>query len=88
MKITVRNLSYRTVESDLRDLFSRHGQVVSVTLSRGSGIVRMSDRRQALAAILALQGHLIHGRSVRLSEMGLSGAYLMDVQEEYADFVR
>jgi RNA recognition motif-containing protein len=86
--ITVRNVSYRAVESDLRALFSRHGQVVSVTLSRGSGIVEMSRRRPALAAIRALQGHPIHGRPIQVSETSLSGSYLMDVQEEYADFVR
>lgn len=88
MKITVRNLSYRAVESDLRALFTRHGHVVSVTLCRGSGSIQMSDPRQARAAIHALEGHPIHGRSIRVSESGLSGAYLMDVQEEYADFVR
>ena len=86
--ITVRNLSYRAVESDLRALFSRHGQVVGVTLSRGSGHVEMGDRRQAQAAIRALQHHPIHGRLITVSERGLTGAYLMDVQEEYADFVR
>jgi len=88
VSITVRNLSYRAVESDLRGLFSRHGTVLSVTLSRGSGIVEMSDRGQAKAALRALQHCRIHGRQVLLSERELSGAYLMDVQEDYADFVR
>ena len=88
MKITVGNLSYRAVESDLRGLFSRHGDVVSVTLSRGFGIVEMSDRRQAQAAIRALRGQRVQGRTITVSETGLSGSYLMDVQEEYADFVR
>jgi RNA recognition motif-containing protein len=86
--ITVGNLSYRAVESDLRGLFSRHGHVVSVTLSRGSGTVEMSDRREALGAMRTLQRHRIHGRPIKVSESRLSGAYLMDVQEEYADFVR
>ena len=86
--ITVRNLSFRAVESDLRALFSRHGQVVGVTLSRGSGLVEMSDRRQAQAAIRALRRHPVHGRPIAVSETELSGSYLMDVQEEYADFVR
>ena len=88
MKITVGNLSYRAVESDLRRLFAAHGQVVSVTLSRGSGTVEMRHRDQALAAILALQQHRIHGRPITVEEAGLSGAFLMNVQEEYADFVR
>ena len=85
VSITVRNLSYRAVERDLRGLFSRHGAVVSVTLSRGSGIVEMSDRRQALAAIRALDGARVLGRPIRVAESQPSGAWLMDVQESFAD---
>ena len=88
MCITVRNLSYRAVESDLRGLFARHGAVVGVTLSRGSGLIEMGDRRGARAAVRALQGHRIHGRAIILSEGEPSGSYLMDVQEEYADTAR
>ena len=88
VKITVRNLSYRAVESDLRPLFSAHGPVSGVTLSRGTGIVEMRERRDALSALRALQGQPVHGRPIRLVESGPSGAWLMDVQEEYADFVR
>lgn len=88
MKITVGNLSYRAVESDLRGLFSRHGDVAAVTLSRGSGTVDMRDRAQAQAAMRALKNHRIHGRPISVSEPVLSGARLMDMQEEYADFVR
>lgn len=86
--ITVRNLSYRAVESDLRRLFSAHGPVVSVTLSRGSGTVMMRRRPEALDAIAALQQRPVHGRPIELSEGSLTGSWLMDVQEEYADFVR
>jgi len=88
VKITVGNLSYRAVESDLRGLFSRHGDVAAVTLSRGSGVVLMRDRAGAQAAMRALRNHRIHGRPITVSEPTLSGAWLMDVQEEYADFVR
>ena len=88
MKLTVRNLSYRAVESDLRRLFGAHGSVVNVVLSRGSGVVEMRERGEAQAALRALQHHKLHGRPIRVSESGLSGAWLMDVQEEYADFVR
>lgn len=88
VKITIGNLSYRAVESDLRRLFGAHGNVVSVSLSRGSGTVVMRDRRPALAAIRALDGRPVHGRPIEVTEAGLSGAWLMDVQEEYADFVR
>jgi RNA recognition motif-containing protein len=88
VKITVGNLSYRAVESDLRNLFSRHGDVAAVTLSRGSGIVEMRDRAAARAALRALRNARIHGRPISVSETSPSGAWLMDVQEEYADFVR
>lgn len=88
MSLTVRNLSYRAVEADLRGLFSRHGVVAGVILSRGSGIVEMGDRRQALAAIRALQGRRVHGRPILLSEAEPSGAWLMDSQESYADACR
>ena len=88
MKITVRNLSYRAVESDLRRLFGAHGSVVNVVLSRGSAIIELRDRNRAEAAVRALDGVQIHGRPITVSETVPSGSWLMDVQEEYADFVR
>ena len=48
----------------------------------------MKDPGQSQAAIRALRNQRIHGRQITVSETGLSGTYLMDVQEEYADFVR
>lgn len=86
--LSIGNLSYRAVEGDLRRLFSAHGPVAAVTLSRGSGLIEMRERRHAASAIRALDGARIHGRPIRVAEAPLSGAYLMDVQEEFADFVR
>jgi len=88
VNITIGNLSYRAVDRDLRRLFSAHGPVAGVSLSRGSGSVEMRERRHAASAIRALDGHRIHGRPIRVAEAGLSGPFLMDVQEEFADFVR
>lgn len=88
MTIVVRNLSYRAVEGDLRALFSRHGAVAGVTLSRGSAAIEMRERRDALAAIRALDGRPILGRPIRLSEAEPSGSALMDLQESCADFGR
>lgn len=88
VQITIGNLSFRAVERDLRRLFSAHGPVGAVTLSRGSGVVEMRDPRQAASAIRALDGRPIHGRPITVAQAPLSGAYLMDVQEEFADFVR
>jgi len=86
--ISIGNLSYRAVEGDLRRLFSSHGPVAAVTLSRGSGIVEMRERRHAASAIRALNGARIHGRPITVAEVSLSGAYLMDVQEQFADCTR
>ncbi len=86
--ISIGNLSYRAVEGDLRRLFSAHGPVAAVTLFRGSALVELRERRQAASAIRALDGHRIHGRPITVSEAPLTGAYLMDVQEQFADFVR
>ena len=88
MCITVRNLSYRAVEGDLRALFSRYGAVADVTLVRGSAAVDMRGRHDALAAIRALDGRPVLGRPIRLSEAEPSGAALMDLQESCADFGR
>jgi len=88
VKLTIGNLSYRAVESDLRRLFSAHGPIAGVSLSRGSASVEMRDPRQAVSAVHALDGRRVHGRPIKVAEAGLAGSYLMDVQEEYADFVR
>jgi RNA recognition motif-containing protein len=88
VKITIGNLSYRAVESDLRRIFSAHGPVSGVSLSRGSASIEMREPRHAASAVHALDGRRIHGRPIRVAEAGLAGSWLMDVQEEYADFVR
>ena len=88
VQISIGNLSYRAVEGDLRRLFSAHGRVSAVSLSRGSAVVEMRDGRQAASAVRALDGQRIHGRPITAAESPLTGAWLMDVQEEYADFVR
>jgi hypothetical protein len=48
----------------------------------------MREPRDAASAITALDGRRIHGRPIRVAEAGPAGSWLMDVQEEYADFVR
>jgi len=88
VRIVVRNLSYRAVEGDLRALFSRHGAVAGLTLSRGSAVVDMRERPDALVAIRALDGCPVLGRPIRVAEGEPSGAALMDLQESCADFGR
>jgi RNA recognition motif-containing protein len=74
-KIYVGNLPYSATESELRDVFGEHGTVESVSLvsdretgrPRGFGFVEMDDAG-ATAAISALDGKDMGGRSLRVNE--------------------
>ena len=60
----------------MRDLFSTHGTVTDVHIvtdrmsgkSRGFVFVSMGNRNEGQAAINALEGHLIDGRNLAVSE--------------------
>ncbi|MBF0159618.1 MAG: RNA-binding protein [Magnetococcales bacterium] len=74
-KLFVGNLPFSTTENDLNDLFAQHGAVHSVKLindretgrPRGFGFVEM-DGDAALAAMQALDGRDMGGRSMRVNE--------------------
>jgi RNA recognition motif-containing protein len=74
-KIYVGNLPFTATESELRELFERHGTVHSVTLiedrdtgrPRGFGFVEMDDDA-ADAAIAALSGTVLGGRTLNINE--------------------
>jgi RNA recognition motif-containing protein len=74
-RLYVGNLPYQTTEADLRELFETHGTVESADViidretgrSRGFGFVEM-DGSAADAAIQALDGKDIEGRSLRVNE--------------------
>jgi len=76
MNIYVGNLPYSTTSSELEELFSPHGAVDSAQVimdratgrSRGFGFVEMSSDDQARAAIEALDGHDMGGRSLTVNE--------------------
>ncbi len=76
MKLYVGNLSFDTTENDLQDLFEKHGQVSDVALindrvtgrSRGFGFVTMPDSVSATAAMNAINGTELHGRSLTVNE--------------------
>jgi cold-inducible RNA-binding protein len=76
MKLYVGNLSFETTENDLQDLFEQHGQVSEVALmmdrmtgkSRGFAFVTMNDKAEAEAAISALNGKELNGRTLSVSE--------------------
>ena len=73
--IYVGNLPFSASEDDVRDLFATHGEVSSVKLIedretgrlRGFGFVEMEDAG-ALAAIEALDGNDMGGRTLKVNE--------------------
>ncbi len=74
-KLYVGNLSYSTGEGDLQTLFSQAGSVKSVSLitdrdtgrSKGFGFVEMADGAATQAAITALNGKELDGRTLRVN---------------------
>jgi cold-inducible RNA-binding protein len=76
MKLYVGNLSFETTENDLQDLFEQHGKVTEVSLlmdrmtgkSRGFAFVTMSDTAEANAAMAALNGKEVNGRTLNVNE--------------------
>ena len=76
MNIYVGNLSYNTNDASLRVAFEPHGDVASAQViidrdtgrSRGFGFVEMPDDGQARAAIEALNGQDLDGRSLNVNE--------------------
>ncbi|WP_278286756.1 RNA recognition motif domain-containing protein [Tepidiforma thermophila] len=76
MKLYIGNLSYETTDADLQAAFAAHGEVRSAQVvtdrdtgrSRGFGFVEMDDRAQAEAAINALNGSQLRGRTLIVNE--------------------
>jgi RNA recognition motif-containing protein len=74
-KLYVGNLPYSATEDELRDLFSQHGKVHSVSVisdretgqPRGFAFVEMDDEGAA-AAIGALEQTQFGGRNLRVNE--------------------
>jgi RNA recognition motif-containing protein len=76
MKLYVGNLSFKTTEDQLRQLFSQHGDVTSASLvmdretgrPRGFGFVEFANDEHAKAAIAALHGQNVDGRDLTVNE--------------------
>ncbi|MCH8283452.1 MAG: RNA-binding protein [Chloroflexi bacterium] len=76
MNIYVGNLSYETTEQDLETAFTPFGQVDAARLindrdsgrSKGFGFVEMPNNAEAEAAIQALNGKDLQGRTVTVNE--------------------
>jgi len=75
MNIYVGNLGYETSEEDIRTAFSQYGTVDSVNVimdrntgrSKGFGFVEMNVDTEAKAAIDALNGKDLDGRSLNVN---------------------
>ena len=75
-KLYVGNLSFDATENDLQDLFEQHGKVAEVALmmdrmtgkSRGFAFVTMNDTAEANAAMTALNGKELGGRTLTVNE--------------------
>lgn len=75
-KLYVGNLPYSCDSSELEQLFSAHGQVVSAQVisdrdtgrSKGFGFVEMSTESEAQAAVAALNGQQHGGRALTVNE--------------------
>jgi RNA recognition motif-containing protein len=75
-KIYVGGLPYSATESQLNDLFAAHGAVESARVitdkftgqSRGFGFVEMATDEEAKAAITALHGTQMDGRTLTVNE--------------------
>jgi RNA recognition motif-containing protein len=75
-KLYVGNLPFKVEENELQELFSRCGNVASVTLvrdqatgrARGFGFVEMSSDEEAQNAIDTFNGSDLGGRSLTVNE--------------------
>jgi RNA recognition motif-containing protein len=76
MNIYVGNLADAVTEDELRQAFEAHGQVSSARIitdkfsgqSRGFGFVEMSNDAEAQAAISALNGSEMNGKTLNVNE--------------------
>lgn len=76
MKIYVGNISFDTTESDLAAAFGQHGEVSDAAVitdrdtgrSRGFAFVEMRNDDAARAAITAMNGAELQGRTIAVSE--------------------
>jgi cold-inducible RNA-binding protein len=75
-KLYIGNLPYTITEAELRELFERHGTVASVSVitdretgrARGFAFVEFEDPNGAQAALQALDGTQVGGRTLRVNE--------------------
>ena len=75
-KLYVGNLAYSVGDQELEQMFASHGQVQSAQVimdrdtgrSKGFGFVEMGSDQEAQAAISAMNGKEVEGRSLTVNE--------------------
>ena len=75
-KLYVGNLAFSTTEEELRELFETHGPIESVSVitdretgrARGFAFVEFEEDSGAQAAMQALDGRDVGGRTIRVNE--------------------
>jgi RNA recognition motif-containing protein len=76
LKLYVGNLSYQTMDNQLKEAFAEFGEVASASVvydkvsgrSRGFGFVEYANDADAKRAIEAMDGAMLDGRSLRVNE--------------------
>ncbi len=76
INIYVGNISFKTGDDELKDLFERYGRVETAKVivdratgrSKGFGFVEMSDREEGMKAIQELDTKDFMGRNLRVNE--------------------
>ena len=74
-KLFVGNLSFKTTQAELQELFAQYGEVVSVSIpqdretgrQRGFAFVEMANQADAEAAIKGLNGREVGGRQIAVN---------------------
>lgn len=75
-KLFVGNLPYKTTDTDLRDMFSKIGEVTEAivlmdrerNISKGFGFVTMANDAEAQTAIDTWNGKEVEGRALTVNE--------------------
>src|SRR6185437_4302411 len=76
MKLYVGSLAYSVTDDKLKEFFESQGKVLSATVikdrdsgqSKGFGFVEMDDVKEGQAAIAALNGKEIDGRTIMVNQ--------------------
>ena len=76
MNIYVGNLSYEITDDEVKDLFSPHGEISSVSIikdkqsgqSKGFGFIEMPNQAEAEEAIKALNESEVKGRNIKVNQ--------------------